>query len=425
MIDIKLVRENPEVIKKDLEKRGALEKISIVEKLKENDNMYRKLLSDVQKLRHERNSIAENINRLKKEGKDASKLLLDAKDIPKRIKENEEQTEKLQQEIRLMQMSLPNLLHGSVPVGKDDSENEEVRVVGKPPKFNFTPKSHVEICQNLGLIDFDRAAKVSGSGFFYLKGPLVLLDMALQRFAVDFLVKKGYTAIWPPLMIRREPYEGVTDLSDFESVMYKIDSDDLYLIATSEHAMAAMYQNEVFEKKSLPLKLCGVSPCFRREIGSHGKYTKGLFRVHNFNKVEQFLFCLPEDSWNLHEELQRNSEELYQQLGLHYRVVNICTGDIGSIAAKKYDIEVWMADCNFREVGSNSNCTDYQARRLNIKYREKEGTPPIGFLHTLNNTAIATSRTMIAILEQYQKSDGSVTVPKVLQPYMAGLQRIQ
>jgi seryl-tRNA synthetase len=226
-------------------------------------------------------------------------------------------------------------------------------------------------------------------------------------------------------MIKRKPYEGVTDLGDFESVMYKIENDDLYLIATSEHPMAAMFMDEVFEKKHLPVRLCGVSPCFRREVGSHGKYTKGLFRVHNFNKVEQFVFCLPEDSWKIHEEIQRNSEELYQRLGLHYRVVNICTGDIGSIAAKKYDIEVWMADGNFREVGSNSNCTDYQARRLNIKFREKEGAPIAGFVHTLNNTAIATSRTMIAILEQCQQKDGSVAVPEVLQPYMNGLKKLK
>lgn len=425
MIDIRLVRENPELLRKDLEKRGALDKISVVDKLRQADEGYRKLLADVQALRHERNRIAQQVNKEKKEGKDVSGLLKAVKDIPDRIREIEGQTESMQNDIRLMQMSLPNLLHESVPVGRDDSENEQVRVVGKQPNFAFTPKSHVDIAVDLGLIDFDRAAKVSGSGFYYLKGALVQLDMALQRFAVDFLAKKGYTAIYPPLMMRRDPYEGVTDLSDFESVMYKIDNDDLYLIATSEHPMAAMYQNEVFLREGLPLRLCGVSPCFRREIGSHGKYTKGLFRVHNFNKVEQFIFCLPEDSWQLHEELQNNSEEMFTLLGLHYRVVNICTGDIGTIAAKKYDIEVWMADGNFREVGSNSNCTDYQARRLNIKFREKDGAPPADFVHTLNNTAIATSRTMIAILEQFQQSDGSVTVPKVLQPYMAGLQRIQ
>jgi len=194
------------------------------------------------------------------------------------------------------------------------------------------------------------------------------------------------------------------------------------MIATAEHPLGAMFMNEVFSKKELPLKLIGISPCFRKEVGTHGKYTKGLFRVHQFHKVEQFIFCSPEDSWRLHEELQQNSEELYQSLGLHYRVVNVCTGDIGSIAAKKYDTEVWMADGQFRESGSNSNCTDYQARRLNIKYREKEGQAPIGFVHTLNNTALATSRTIVAIVEQYQQKDGSVIIPKALRPYMNGIE---
>jgi seryl-tRNA synthetase len=322
-------------------------------------------------------------------------------------------------------MKIPNLLHESVPYGKDDNENVEVRRWGKQPKFDFTPKSHMEILENLGMIDFERAAKVVGAGFYYLKGDAVLLDMALQRFAIEHLRKKGFTVIWPPLMIGREAYEGVTDLSDFELVTYKIDGTNDYLIATSEHPMAAMYKDETFERKDLPVKLCGVSTCFRKEIGTHGKYTKGLFRVHQFNKIEQFIFCIPEDSWKWHEEIQRNSEELYQQLGLHYRVVNICTGDIGSLAAKKYDIEVWMADGKFRESGSNSNVTDYQARRLNVKWKEGPGKPPTGLVHTLNNTTLATSRTIIAIVEQFQQKDGSVLIPKALQPFMNGMERME
>jgi seryl-tRNA synthetase len=225
-------------------------------------------------------------------------------------------------------------------------------------------------------------------------------------------------------MIREKPYEGVTDLADFENVMYKIEDEDLYLIATSEHSMASMYMNETLLAEHLPIKLCGISPCFRKEIGTHGRYTKGLFRVHQFNKVEQFVFCLPEQSWNIHEELQHNSEMLYQGLGLHFQVVNVCTGDIGNIASKKYDIEAWMADGEYREVGSNSNCTDYQSRRLNIKYRLKEGSAPENHVHTLNNTALATSRTIIAILEQNQREDGSIIVPRALQKYMNGIKII-
>jgi len=226
-------------------------------------------------------------------------------------------------------------------------------------------------------------------------------------------------------MMRKKPYLGVTDLEFFGDQLYKLQNEDLYLIATSEHPMAATFLDEVIDKKDLPIKFVGVSPCFRKEVGTHGKYTKGLFRVHQFNKIEQFIFCLPEDSWKFHEELQKNSEDLYQGLGLHFRVVNVCTGDIGIIAAKKYDIEVWMADGTYREAGSNSNCTDYQARRLNTRFREKKGQAPAGFVHTLNNTALATSRTMIAILEQHQQKNGSVIIPEALRPLMDGIKRLK
>lgn len=416
MLDIRLIRENPEVVRKDLKKRGLDSKL--LEELIETDEKWRAALQQVEALKNKRNILTEQIAELKKtKPKDVEKKIKEMKELPEKIKGLDDKAELLRQHVNMLLMRIPNILHESVPMGKDETENVEIRRWGKPPKFGFQPKNHLEIALNLGLIDEERAAKVAGRGFFYLKGKLALLDYAIQRFALDFLVKKGFIAIEPPLMLRRKPYEGVTDLKDFENVMYKIEGDDLYLIATSEHPMAAMFMDETLEKKELPLKFAGISPCFRREVGAHGKYTKGLFRMHQFNKVEQFIFCLPEQSWQLHEELQKNSEELYQRLGLHYRVVNVCTGDIGIIAAKKYDIEVWMADGKFREIGSNSNCTDYQARRLNIKYREKTGAAPTGFVHTLNNTALATSRTMLAILEQFQQKDGSVFIPEALQPY--------
>lgn len=225
-------------------------------------------------------------------------------------------------------------------------------------------------------------------------------------------------------MMRKEAYKGATDFEFFHEQLYKIEDEDLYLIATAEHPIAAMFMNETFLASQLPLKIVAVSPCFRKEVGAHGKYTKGLFRMHQFHKVEQFVFCLPNQSWEMFEEIQKNAEELYQELGLYYRVVNICTADLGDFASKKYDIEIWMSDGIFREAGSNSNCTDYQARRLNIKYREKEGQLPKGFVHTLNSTAIATSRTMIAIIEQYQRENGDIIIPKVLQEYMNGIDRI-
>ena len=318
-------------------------------------------------------------------------------------------------------MRLPNMLHESVPVGKDDTENVEIRRNGTPGTFSFEIKNHGQLAAEQGWADFERAAKTSGAGFYFLKGSLVLLDMALQRYAIDLLVQKGFTPVIPPYMINRTSYEGVTDLGDFEKVMYKIDGDDAYLIATSEHPIGAMYQDEIFEEKDLPLKLAGISPCFRREIGAHGLDTKGLFRVHQFTKVEQFVYCNPEDSWQIHEELLANAEEIFRSLGLPYRVVNICTGDIGTVAAKKYDIEVWMPrEGAYREVVSCSNCTTYQAVRLNIRVRDKSDFETKRHVHTLNSTAVATSRVLRAILENYQQEDGSVRVPDILRPSMNG-----
>jgi len=424
MLDIKLVRESPELVRANLERRHEPEKLALLDGLIGDDARWRELTTEVNKLRRRRNEISSEIGRLMSSGGDASSLREEAGEIPELIVNAETERDLYSGKVRDALMRLPNMLHESVPYGVDDTENVEIRRWGEPPRFPFEAQSHAEIASKLRIIDLERGAKVSGSGFYYLRNEMALLDYSIMRYAIDKLLAKGFALIEPPYMIRREPYEGVTDLADFESVMYKIEGEDLYLIATSEHAMGAMFKDEVFNADDLPVKLCGFSPCFRKEIGTHGKYTKGLFRVHQFNKVEQFVFSLPEQSWELHEELQRNCEELYEGLGLHYRVVDVCTGDIGSIAAKKYDTEVWMADGEFREVGSNSNCTDYQARRLNVRYRMKEGQAPVGSVHTLNNTALATSRTMVAILEQNQREDGSIEVPKALRKYMNGIEAI-
>lgn len=423
-MDIKLIREKPELVRRNLERRHDPGKLGLLDALIEDDARWREKVTEVNRLRRRRNEISSEIAKVMKEDGDASSLREEAGGIPKLIVDTETERDVYARRVNEALMRLPNLLHESVPYGADDTENVEIRRWGKPRRFPFEAQSHAEIAGKLGILDLERGGKVSGSGFYYLKNELALLDYSLMRYAIDHLLAKGFTLIEPPYMIRRKPYEGVTDLADFEDVMYKIEGEDLYLIATSEHAMGAMFQDETFLAEDLPMRFCGVSPCFRKEIGAHGKYTRGLFRVHQFNKVEQFVFSLPEQSWDLHEELQRNCEELYEGLGLHYRVVNVCTGDIGIIAAKKYDTEFWMADGEFREIGSNSNCTDYQARRLNIKYRMKEGQPPVGPVHTLNNTALATSRTMVAILEQYQQEDGSVVVPEVLRGYMNGIEVI-
>jgi seryl-tRNA synthetase len=426
MLDIKLIRENPQLIKANLQKRGDPNNLQMLDELVNCDRRWRENLTRLNALRHERKQKTTEIAALKKKGKDATKEINEGKNIDVEITALEQQVVDDEQKVHHLLMRIPNLLHESVPMGKDENDNAQIRVWGKPPKFTFTPKGHVELGLSLDIMDIERAGKIAGARFFYLKGEGVLLDLALRCFALEEMRNKGYTPIEPPFVMRRDPYEGVVALSDFEDVLYKVENEDLYLIATSEHPMAAMYMNETLKADSLPLKLAGISTNFRKEAGAHGKDTRGIFRTHQFNKIEQFIFCKPEDSWKLHEELISNEEELAQKLGLPYRVVNVCTGDIGTVAAKKYDIEAWMpAQNGYREIGSCSNLTDYQARRLNVKYREKEGEAPKGFVHTLNSTAIATGRTIVAILENYQQPDGSVTVPDVLRKYMAGIERMK
>ena len=417
MLDIKMIREKPSEVRKNLERRHDPSILARLDEAIKADAERRDVIKQVETLKKKRNEITKEVSSLKAKGNDAKKELKDAGEVAAKISKLDIEQAKLDEKTKLLLMVIPNLLHESVPEGKDDTDNAVVKTAGGTLGFTFKPKNHLEIALALGLIDEERASKVSGTGFFYLKEELAILDMAIVRYTIDFLRKRGLKLIEPPFMMRKKAYEGVVSLEDFENVMYKIEDEDLYMIATSEHPIGAMLGDEIVLEKDLPMKFVGVSPCFRKEIGAHGKYTKGIFRVHQFNKVEQFVFSRPEDSWKLHEELQKNSEELLGSLGIKFRVVNVCTGDIGSIAAKKYDIEFLMADGNYREIGSNSNCTDYQARRLGIRYKEKEGMAVKGFVHTLNNTAAATSRVMVAILEQFQQADGSVAIPAVLQPY--------
>lgn len=419
MLDIRFVRASPEIVKADLVKRNSPEKIAWVDEILAKDARSRELKVQTDELRRRRNAIAREINEARKAGNDPASLMAEAAGLPAKIKDNDAEQEEIQTIIRTRLMRLPNILHDTVPQGKDDTENVEIRRVGTPRTVDFEIRNHGQLAADRGWADFERAAKISGAGFYFLKGSLVMLDLALQRFALDLLEKKGFTPVVPPFMINRSSYEGVTDLDDFEKVMYKIDGDETYLIATSEHPIAAMYQDEIFEEKDLPLRLAGLSTCFRREIGAHGLDTKGLFRVHQFTKIEQFVFCRPEDSWQIHEELLANAEEVFRKLELPYHVVNICTGDIGTVAAKKYDIEAWMPRENaYKEVVSCSNCTAYQAASLNIRVRDKENFESKQYIHTLNSTAIATSRALRCILENYQNKDGSVTIPTVLRPYM-------
>ncbi|MGQ9624874.1 MAG: serine--tRNA ligase [Candidatus Bathycorpusculaceae bacterium] len=426
MLDIKLIRENPELVKNNFMKRGDPENIRMLDALINYDKEWRQLLTKLNDLRHERKLLTTKVAALRKEGRDVSQELLKSKDIDIEITALEKHVDECKEKVNYYLMRLPNLLHESVPLGEDESDNVPIKTWGKKTKFTFPVKDHIDLALSLDIMDIEKAGKVAGARFFYLKREGVLLDMALMNFALEEIVKKGYIPIEPPFLMRRSPYEGATALSDFEDALYKVENEDLYLIATSEHPIAAMFMDGVLKAEDLPLRFVGVSPCFRKEAGAHGKDTRGIFRTHQFNKIEQFIFCKPEDSWKMHEELLQNAEELVQKLGIPYRVVNVCTGDIGVFAAKKYDVEAWMPAQNaYREIISCSNFTDYQARRLNIKYREKEGEPPKGFVHTLNSTALATGRTIVAILENYQQEDGSVVIPEVLRKYMSGIEKIE
>jgi seryl-tRNA synthetase len=425
MLDIKLIRENPELVKSNLAKRGNPEVLAMLEELIAADKQWRANLTALNDLRHDRKQVTIEIAKLKKAGKEATAELQKAQECDKKITLLEKQVTEQEAQTRDYLMRLPNLLDDSVPLGTDSSGNAEVKTWGTIPHFSFPVKNHIDLALDLDLIDMERAGKVSGARFFYLKNEVARLDMALMSFAIDELTKKGYTPTIPPYLMKHEAYEGVTALADFADVLYKVENEDLYLIATSEHPMAAMLMNETLKEADMPIKLAGISTCFRKEAGAHGKDTRGIFRTHQFNKIEQFIFCKPEDSAKLHEELLQNAEELLQKIGLPYRVVNVCTGDIGTVAAKKYDIEAWMpAQNDYREVVSCSNCTDYQARRLGIRYREKEGAPPKGFVHTLNSTAIATGRTIVAILENNQNEDGTINIPEALRKYMGNTEKI-
>ena len=425
MQSINIIRENPELIRKDLEKRKNKEKVKILDKVIEKDDEWRKLKKEEDDLRAKRNKLSKKVNELKKKGEDATKTLEEVKEIPEKIKKSEERRKKLEEELRQGLYSLPNLTSDTVPYGKDDSENLELKTVRDKIKRDYKLKSHIEVAEELGIADFEKSANISGSGFYILKGKLALLNQALIRFAIDQIVRKGYEYMEFPLMMNKDTYKTGVSMDDFEDVMYKIEGEDKYLIATSEHPLLGQFKDENLEEDQLPIKMASYTMCFRKEVGSHGVDTKGLFRTHQFNKVEMAAISKPEDSWDILEEFQENAEQIHEKLELPYRVVNICTGDLGEFAAKKYDIETWMArQQEYKETCSNSNYTDYQARRANIRYHEKKSNE-YKHPHTLNCTAIATSRIMVAILENYQNKDGSVTIPTVLRQYMYGWEKIE
>lgn len=424
MLDIKLFRETPDVIKTNLKKRGWKdEDVSIVDKVIQNDENWRKSRQEADSLKHERNVVTQEIADAKKEGQDISAKVQSMKEINEKIKNLDEDINNFLNTRNELLLKIPNLMHESVPQGKDDSENVPLRHWGKPKEYDFELQSHQDIIEDLNQGSFEFSQATSGAGFYYLYEDLVMLDLALMRFAIDHLRSVDYKLVEPPFMLRRKAMQGVVDLSDFEDVLYKLENEDLYLISTSEHPMGAMLMDRVLPEMELPIRLCGVSPCFRKEIGAHGVDTRGIFRTHQFNKVEQFAYSTPEQSWDEHELMIKNAEDIFQKLEIPYRIVNICTGDLGGTAAKKYDLDAWMAKQGvYKEVVSCSNCTSYQARKLNIRFENKNGDRD--FVHTINSTAIATSRAIVAILENNQLKDGSVEVPKVLRPYMNNIEVI-
>ena len=418
MLDMSMFREHADVLRADHDKREMPH--DHIDEVIRLDEEWRQARYDADQLRKKRNEAARGIAEAKKSGDSAAadSILVEVASLGQEIDALSEKVDSCLSERDAIRMRVPNILHDSVPVGEDDQKNTLHSFHGNKTEFGFEARNHNDLIEMNNWVDLARGAKVTGSRFYFLQGDLARLEMALQSYSANFLIERGYTLVQPPLMMNREAYEGVTDLGDFETVMYGIEPDKYYLIATSEHPLTAMRMDEIIEPAELPIKLVGVSSCFRREVGAHGLSDRGIWRVHQFTKIEQIVICKPDDSWEHHEDLLTNAVELWDSLGLHYRVVNICTGDMGTVASKKYDLEAWLPGANaYKEVVSCSNCTDYQANRLRMRYRTTEGNAAV---HTLNSTAVATSRALVAIMEQYQNEDGTVRVPEVLVPHMGG-----
>ena len=421
MLDIDLFRNELDKILESEKKR--FKDPSNAKKVVEFDVKWRENLKKVEQLNRERKELSIEIGDLAKSGKSEKVKALKgkSKDIKDQIDSLKKERDNYLLEREKFRYKVGNLLHETVPIGETEDDNEIVKTVGKPRDFNFKPKSHVDLVDLIDGADTSKASQISGSRFYYLKGDIVLLNLALLRYALDKLIKLDYLPMWTPFFLKYDIIEAAAELADFEEQLYKIQDEDLYMIATSEQSVAAYHYDEIIDPDRLPLKYAGISSCFRREVGSHGKDTLGIFRVHQFEKVEQFIFCKPEESWDLHEELLYNAESIFQDLEIPYRVVNIASGELNDNAAKKYDLEGWFpASESYRELVSCSNCTDYQARKLKIRMGTIGSQEEKQIVHTLNSTAIAVERTICCILENNQNKDHSINIPKPLQKYMNG-----
>ncbi|SHK27651.1 seryl-tRNA synthetase [Anaerobranca californiensis DSM 14826] len=421
MLDLKVIRQNPEDIKKALINRG--EDTKVIDEILELDSQRRENLAKVEMLKKLRNDTSQEISKLKKEKIDCEDKILEMRKVGEEIKELDELVREIDEKMTDILLRIPNIPHQSVPIGHSEEDNVEVKRFGEAPKFNFQPKAHWDIGADLEIIDFERAGKVTGSRFIFYKGLGAKLERALINFMLDTHTQNGYTEIIPPFMVNADSMKGTGQLPKFEEDAFKVSNNGYYLIPTAEVPVTNFHRDEIIEGDKLPILYTAYSPCFRAEAGAHGRDTRGLIRQHQFNKVELVKFSHPENSYEELEKLLLDAERILQALGLHYRVVTLCTGDLGFSAAKTYDIEVWLPSFNtFREISSCSNFEDFQARRANIKFRPQP-KEKAQYLHTLNGSGLAIGRTLAAILENYQQEDGSVLIPKVLQPYM-GIEKI-
>ena len=415
MLDMKIVRQDPEKIQKMLRDRYVEFDL---DSLLDLDKKRREYILSTDDLRKKKNEMSLKIAEAKKAGQDADKIIQEMQLVSRQLTELEETQNKTELEYSKLILTLPNIFDQTVPIGEDDSANKEIKKWGNIPEFDFQVSDHIDITQKLNLVDLQRAAKTAGARFYYLRGDLVKLNQSLIQFALDFLDDKGFTLFQPPYMINKKSMEGAIIAEDFKDVIYKIDDEDLYLIGTAEHAMASMYADEILDGASFPMRCAAISPCFRKEAGAHGKDQKGIFRVHQFEKVEQFVFSRPEDSWKEHEKMIAITEEFFQKLEIPYRVMLLSSGDMGKISAKTYDLETWMPGQNaYRETASCSNCLEYQARRLKIRFRDRTNEDT-KYVNTLNSTLVATERTMVAIIENFQTKDGHIEIPRELQKYV-------
>ncbi len=430
MLDLKFIRENVETVKIGLKNRSAYDALSALDDLLKHDEQRRSLLPEAEELRRRRNEASKEIADLKKEGKDSPELMEEIREIRNKIQQIEDTIAIHDEKIKEILLILPNLPHSSVPVGEDPSKNVVVRSWGEIPEFDFEPAPHWEIGETLGIIEFERAARLAGSNFVLFKGLGAKLERALINFMLDLHVdNQGYKEIYPPFIANRTTMEGSGQLPKFESDMYQCDKgidakDDMFLIPTAEVPLANYHAGEILNGDILPLKYTAYTPCFRREAGAYGRDTRGLVRIHQFDKVEMFKYTKPEESYDELESMVRDAEEVLQMLKIPYRVSLLCTSDMGMASAKTYDLEVWMPGLKrFQEVSSCSNCEDYQARRANIRFRRGQGKP-VEFVHMLNGSGVAMPRTVIAILENFQQKDGTVIIPEALRPYMNGLEKL-